>query len=319
MKRNFYFFIIVLFILSACQPSPGGQGQAATAMQTITATARPTAILPPTATPTPEASYKINGNFPKIDLGEFVNNYEKYARNFPSITFEDFTSGKILENEMKYISTHTIFSSDIFQNSFYLNGLRGVGKPERDGGEFDPLFVDIFTDNTTNKNPEKRPFKILSLYEIKDDVFFNQLGFTPFEHDKDLWSYRGISITNPDVSPIWLVTFAYHNPSGDITLVHTITDIFRFVDWTDVIYSGKLGFPGGQDVLHGFYYDYIKVTMPEERIRNYQNEFITYPIYQDFPDLKPKVEMVKEWVKKGEMPKELQYSLLGLYVNEDAW
>jgi len=33
MKRNFYYFILVLFILAACQPSPVGQGQAATATQ----------------------------------------------------------------------------------------------------------------------------------------------------------------------------------------------------------------------------------------------------------------------------------------------
>jgi hypothetical protein len=271
------------------------------------------------ATPTPEITYKINGNFPKIDLGEFVNNYEKYASSFSSVTFEDFTSGKILENEMKYISTHTIFSSDIFQNSFYLNGLRGVGKPERDGGEFDPLFVDIFTDTTNNKNPEKRPFKILSLYEIKDDAFFNQLGFTPFENDKDMWSYRGISITNPNVNPIWLVTFAYHNPSGDITLVHTITDIFQFIDWTDVLYSGKFNYKKGQDILPGFYYDYIKVTMPEKRIRNFLNEYVTYPIYQDFPELKPNTKMIKEWVTTREIPKELQSSLFGLHARDSAW
>ena len=53
MKRNLYYFFVVLFSLAACTPSPAGQGQAATA------TNEPTATIVPTNTPEPSPTPDI--------------------------------------------------------------------------------------------------------------------------------------------------------------------------------------------------------------------------------------------------------------------
>ena len=113
MKRNSYFTLMVLFILSACQPSPDGQGQAATATQAPTLTLEPTSTWTPAPTPTPEVVYKINPNLPVMDLGEFVKNYERYTKDFSTITFNDILSGKILEEGKKYVEQNKIFGDEM--------------------------------------------------------------------------------------------------------------------------------------------------------------------------------------------------------------
>lgn len=62
MKRNLYCNLIVLFILAACQPSPGGQGQAATVSPT--ASTAPTPTIEPTPTVKPYID-KLTDDFKK--------------------------------------------------------------------------------------------------------------------------------------------------------------------------------------------------------------------------------------------------------------
>jgi len=311
MKRNLCLTLLVFFILSACQPGPDGQWQAATATQAPTLTLEPTSTWTPAPTPTPEVVYKINPNLPIMDLGEFVKNYERYTKDFSTITFDDILTGKILEEGKKYVEQNKIFGDEIFQNDLYLNGIRGFGKPEIDGGEFDPLFVDLLETWVTQEKPETRPFKIISFFAIDDNAFFDKLGVDPYENDKDFWSFRGITIKNPNVNPLWAVLIAYHNPSGEVTPFVAVGDIFSMVDGSDIAKTEKFNTPADEEPYPIFFYDYIKVTMPEENIGRF-NLFLTYSIYKNYPELKPDPKLVQKWASTEEMPKDLQNSLFGI-------
>jgi len=305
MKRNFYFCFIVLFILSACQPSPGGQGQAATAMQTKTSTVKPTATLPPTATPTPEIVYKPNANMPKVDLVEFDKNYEKYIEAFPVISFDEILSGKLLEQEQKYIQENNTFGDNIFQSNLFLNWLVGFGS-DSDGGTFDPLFVDLDTSMTTHTKPETRPFSILSFYRIKDfDSFAKGWGINTFNNDRYNFGPFGAELTNEKVQPIMLVTYKYHNRDGQVTLIHSLIDIVDYIFLQDAMKNGRLGMPKGSEMYPIFNYGFRKVTMPEENIKKW-NPYITYFVYKTYPELMPDENYVNEWINTEQMPIEIQ-------------
>lgn len=297
MKRNFYFCFMVLFILSACQPSPGGQGQAATATRIAISTSAPmpTKTVEIKATPTSEVSFKINSEFEFLSYQELSNNYDNIVAKYSNVTWEDIVSGKLFMFEQKYIQDNPIFDSNKIVNiPLFLNGSH-IGNGY---GEIDHLYVDFLSTYLAKSSPESRTIKIVSYFQFKDKEFFTNLGINPEENNKNYYF--------SDKWAPWLITWAHKNSDGKIKLIHSIVDIFSFSDSAINLY------PKGRDIRPGFVYDYTKVKMSDENIRK-DNNFIAYSVYQNYPQYKPDKRLIEEWVKTGNVSEDLQISIFQLY------
>lgn len=292
---------MVLFILAACQPSPEGQGQAVTASQNPTLTPEPTLTNTPEPTPTPEVSYRINTNLPIMGYRETAKKTDQLERQFSTITWEDFSSGKLLEFELDYISQNPVFTDEVNNNGITLDRFHAEGVL----GTFEKHFVDIVTDY--QNNPATRPIKIISYYVFKDEKFFENMGIHPMEIAS--WVDGGW--------PFWMVTWAYHNPDGETVLGHSLVDIFSH---NECLYSLKIGrySPPNSEYRPTPIFKYSDIKMDEADI-NRISDLAVYRIYQEYPEFQPDEAMVKDWIKTQEMSKELQTKLFSLSWHSSRW
>ena len=74
--------------------------------------------------------------------------------------------------------------------------------------------------------------------------------------------------------------------------------------------------PQKSDLRPGFVYDYVKINMTEDKIRTY-NDYLTFTIYQKYPQLKPDIKSINNWVSSKEMPLELEKCLFSIYHNRN--
>lgn len=301
MNRYVFSLVTLLFILSACVPNPEGLDQAATATQEVTAIIEPTITWTPEPTPTPEVAYKINADFPKIGFEELARNYDRIAKEFSNVTLEDITSGELLEYELAYVAENPVFTEEAENSEMRVNTRNstiGSGVPGSVDQTYQKCDVYIDSDWTYRENPNKRPIKIISYYQFRDEDLFTELGMDPIKND----SRKKSGQIAPNW-PIWMVTWAYHNPSGKTTLGHSVVQqIFGYTGTLDNLNKEGLDFRP----LPTYKFQNMKVD--EETLKR-SNEFVMYQVWLKYPELQADDTQIKSWVKTKEMPEELQKKL----------
>jgi len=301
MKKGIYFTLLVLFFLAACQPNPGGQGQAATATQEAPATIKPTVtqIPEPTPSPTPEG-IKIKNS---VSLSEFPKFTE-----VPRITMEDFLSGKLLEAERKWLEENPFpenavpFSGVRSRNARMTQNIdMGPNDPNRKVMfemktkeiSFDPNVKADYSDNSI------KPQKMIGHYLLWDEGLFRELGFT-----EQVWNENkmfGVSKEYKNAS-IGIISWAILNPDGSTTIGHTL----KSIDASDIL-DGSL-------VNKVYLFPLLDIVDYQEFIPHLmiQDQREIMKIWELHPELKPTEELTKEWVETGIMPKELENKLFGV-------
>jgi len=329
MKRNLYFTLMVLFILSACQPSPDGQGQAATATQAPTLTLEPTSTWTPVLTLTPE-SIQIVDKIPIISKETLQKNinpyeYENYFKNnglkisseYSSIKMDDFTSGEIIKKEQEFISKHPPFSGKVKNN--------GLWVPKSWSDVHNENMVAFFSDYLYVFNPTMRHLKLISIYKIDDENFFTEIGVNLSSLIND--PYYGLDMNNitedekrnAESMYFWLATWAYQNPDGDVKLIHAFVQNFYLFtyDYLSISYDMNPYCDTQSSFMPRFVYDYKfkKNSDSDEKNRIYH---VLGFIYENRPDLKPDNRLVGKWVETREFHDDLQNKLFG-YEDGFCW
>ena len=300
MKRNCYCILMVFFILAACVSKPKGLDLAATATQEATVTTQPTPTWTPEPTPTPEAAYKINADFPKMGFEELARNYDRIAKEFSNVTLEDITSGKLLEYELAYIAENPVFTEEAENSQMYVNTRNatiGTGVPGSVDQTYQICDVFINSDWTYRENPNKRPIKYISYYQFRDEQLFAKLGMDPIKNN--IRKKSGQIAPN---WPIWMATWAYHNPSGKTTLGHSLVNVFSHAATLDNLKKQ------GNDFKPIPTYKFQNVKVDEETLKR-SNQFVMYQVWLKYPELQADDALIKSWVKTKEMPEELQQKL----------
>jgi len=289
MKRIKYFILFVIFILAACSQAEVAP-QAATATQQATATCTQTATHTSEPTPTPEVSYVINTDLPTYDFIEAAKNYDSWAKEFSNVTLEDITSGRLLEYEKAYLEKNPVFTDEVIPSVFEKNYVQAQG------GWKTPIIIPSISREIPEQiyKPDTRPLKIISYYKFQDEKLFDQMGMDPRQ-------YEGI----PEW-PIWIATWAYKNPSGNVTIGHSIMEIFAHVQTLNKLKEGDVDFKP----YLAYKYENVKETYEEAKL---YNPFVTYILWKNHPDLQPDEDLIDEWVKTGEMDEELQKDLFFLH------
>ncbi len=251
----------------------------------------------PEPTKTPEPSYKINANFPQMTFEELVKNYESVSSKFSNVTLEDITSGKLLEYEEAWVVQHPVFTDEAKNGKMIMNYLI-----DTDGDKAD--FPYIFGNLNYQNNPNERPMKIISYYQFKDEKLFAELGIDPIKNNRK----------NPSGSnwPFWMVTWAYHNPSGKTTLGHSLVDIFNHVSTLDDLRKQGKSFKPLPA------YKFEKMILTEEKAKT-RNDLVTYFLWKQYPDLQANDSLIKQWIKTNEMPEDLQKALFWLDFYPNDW
>ena len=304
MKKNLCFILMVFFILSACTPSPAGQEQAATATQEATATMIPTSTWTPEPTPTPEPSYIINTDLPALSYYDMKAQVEQVAKNFSSITFEDFTSGRLLAFEQKYIAENPIFNEEVQSKKITKGNGESFG-PASGTYKSDTIVYESSGINRDNINT--RPLRILSYYVLDDPEFFKSIGFDP-------------EMYNEKKLPFWLVTWAVHNEDGTTTLGHSLMDVINYSSSLEKVkrYNKPFSLPEDDLFLPQPIYKYHDLEI-KEGMMGKVTDLAPYLIYQMYPELQPDEELVDSWIKTRQMPEDLEGEIFGWYDYPSTW
>jgi hypothetical protein len=255
----------------------------------------------PEPTPTPEVAYKINANLPVMSYDEMAEKVDEVAKDFSTINFGDFSSGKLLEWEQKYIAENPPFNEEVKNNDI----IKNMEHSEGGGSSFEKNTVYILSEEGNFENPNTRPIKIITYYVFKDQAFFESMGIDPIE------------ITSSKKWPFWMATWAYHNPDGTVTLGHSLIDIFAHSQNIDKI-KNRGDFPEGSDPRPVPIYKYFNLKIKEGMLKKKLN-LATYNIYQTYPEYQPNEEMINLWIKSGQMPIELEANLFGLSTYPIYW
>ena len=222
MKRNSYCILMVLFILAACT-QPEAEPQAATATQEATATFAPTSTITPEPTPTPEIKeIKMNPKFPETtgtgeSFGDAISVTPENEYLYTTITLDDLLSGRLLEREKEYIEKNPPFTDSVIpvKKLSYHERNYQEDHPDRMMGEADNvknLYINKDSELRYYNNPETRPLKIISYYPLEINEFLEkEIG----------WDEKYLTFT----SYKWVVSWAYQNPSGKVTIGHSLVDI----------------------------------------------------------------------------------------------
>jgi len=299
MKRNLYRIFIVLFILAACVPIPQRLDQAATATQEATVTTEPTSTWTPepTPSPTPEGIKLIN----TISLKEFPK-FKEYSR----ITLEDFTSGKLLELERKWLEENPFPEDAVPLTNLKFKevptGMSATAGSER-YFDIDTYNVQFFLGNVDYSDPSTRPMKVISYYVLWDEKFFDSIGITD-EVIIDNRSY-GVEEENKYAS-LGIMTWAWLNPDGSTVICHSLINFG----------NGQIIENDGNGIIMPLVdvYNY-KENIPENSIVEFKSIF---QIYLQYPELKP-LDLSKEWVRTKIMPEEMQNKLFGVAPISSKW
>jgi len=114
--------------------------------------------------------------------------------------------------------------------------------------------------------------------------------------------------------PVWVATWAYKNPSGEVSIGHSIVwDIFSHIAKVN-----QLREEGNVDFKPYPYYKFENVKESQEELKR-GNSFIPYFLWEKYPDLKPDETLIDEWVKTGEMPDELQKDIFMWFPFPNYW
>lgn len=309
MKNILIILVLYGILFSSCNAKPQNIISTATIVtestqtQTIEPTLKPT--LTPQSLPTPYP-YIINANFPEIGYLEFADNYQIISNKFSNINFDDLTSGRLLKFELDFISKTPVFSDQVENSKIEIHTLTFSSNH----GTYSAKQIVVLGVKNSRFKPELRPLKIISFYVFRDEQLFENLGINPIRND-GLWFN--------EKWPFWLMTWAYHNPDGTVTLGHSLVEIFNYVNLTNTIrLSPRYKWRDcltcelhGTDFKPSPEYLFYNIQIKEENI-NKVNHLALYKIYKSHPELIPDEKIIKTWVSNKVMPQELQFKLFGL-------
>ena len=297
--KIYSFFFLLMITLCACQaqtpiPNPINIPQSST-------TPSPLASLPtetPIEKPTLENIKLIN----TISLKEWPE-----FKNYSRVTLEDFTSGRLLELEKKWleenpfpenavpIKTMKLFKGYTIQTSSKNSETRDLFKIDTNNVMFVMGFD--YSDRSI------RPMKIISYYVLWDEKLFKSLGIT----DQVLLENAKYGVKKENkFAKLGIVSWAWLNPDRPTTIGHTLVDLGS----TSIINNEK------DRILMPLIDAYNSIEyLPNSTIDDTK---ILLKIYSLYPDLKP-LELSKKWVSIKIMPEELQFKLFGRAPISSSW
>ena len=221
--------------------------------------------------------------------------------DFSRVTLEDFTSGKLLELERKWLE-----DNPFPENAIPFEGLKLVdGKTGLSTLKYDEYYeVDTknikFSISADYSDLSTRPIKVISYYVLWDEELFESIGITDKVIEENYKS------KDDKFAKLGIMSWAYLNPDKSTVIGHSIVNLLN---------SGILR---RDDNL---------IECPLVDVYNYEiykpNSIITdiksiVEIYSKFPDLKP-LELSKKWINSKIMPKEIENKLFGIGGYAQSW
>ena len=276
MKRNLYFILFVLFILSACVPIPEGLARAATAMQGETETQKPTPTKEPTSTPIPEIRIETD---PTVEIDKL-----------PVVSYEDFVTGKVIEAERKYLETYNPFNgNEIWPTKFIVDILHiptakqiWIYKTKEPFSE------------TYYKDPYLLPVRNLFFFRIKFPS-----GFFPKQDDKHLLYNFDNQENLILIGQVWLNPDSKSgDPADKYRILHYPFDNRSSAPMPGPIENNKVSVP-----LPVFSFG------NEDKSLTYSRQLIRSLILKFYKNDVP-TKYLREWVATGKIPVELESFLL---------
>jgi hypothetical protein len=233
---------------------------------------------------------KLNNKFYLPSSPEF----SKYSR----ITLEDFTSGRLLELERKWLEENPFPKNTVPIINLSLNDSivydYQYSEPEKTRWEMGIKVVLINPYKQNYSDPIKRPLKIISYYVLWDEVLFGKLGFD----DQTFNANKMFGISKEEkYYELGLMSWAWLNPDNSITIGHSLINMASMYLRSDLVLMPLVDM-----------YEYFEKRAGDQRISEYKSLMQIYTLY---PNLKP-LGLAEKWVESKIMPKELENCLLGV-------
>jgi hypothetical protein len=224
-----------------------------------------------------------------------------------AVTLYDFTSGKLLEIERKWLEENPFPENVVPYKSLkffegksgQLNTGPGVKpKPENYLFEMKHLDIQFILADIDYSDPSIRPTKVISYYVLWDEELFNSLGFTDkvFEENRSM----GVNKDNK-YAKLGIMSWAWLNPDGSTVICHTLVGLN-----TNYVLEES--------------FKYKNIIMPLVDVTNYKEyrpdlmiaeDRVLMQIYSLYLELKP-LELAKKWVSTKIMPREMENKLFGI-------
>jgi len=303
--KYFFWILFITIIFSSCNFVPqynfiNTEISEYTQTITIKTSPEPISTIQPISTPTPPIPYIINPELPKIGLEDFLNNYDEILQDYTTVSLSDLRSGKLIKFEENYLSGNPVFDDHVLSSEIVISSI----KYSFNYGTYKSDLVNLKGSGMdSHLIPETRPLKIISFYVFRDDRLFSDLKINPIRNDGSWYDEKW---------PFWLVTWVYYNPDGSTSLGHSLIEIFDYVN----LVNNLNNFPSYPNLPYLAYkpapeFNYYDINIDDLNI-NKINSLVVHQIYENYPDLKPDNEEIKDWVSSKSMPKDLQTKLFGL-------
>ena len=244
--------------------------------------------------PIQESELIINPEYPIINDVLRIDNFEAYS----PITFEDISSGKLLDTLKKHIKENPPFKESVLTTNSLL-GRRGLYHeftmpPGETADPVDIEYVIIDNQHLEYNDEGKRPIKAISFFPIVDNDFLEN----EFNWESRFFQADGYT---------WILALAYKNPSGSDRVILLHVRPFWLNEQKkrcenegrdlQVIITGKIGDLGNIN------------RQESELFYRYDAIYLTKFLREIYPNLTPPESDFKTWIKTGEMSENLEKSL----------
>lgn len=277
----------------------------------------------PEPSPTPENQFRIVG----VDDVRKLIKEDQFPTELPRVTLEDITSGKLLDMERKWLEEHP-FSPDAVPMDLikekYKNTVLAYPKAT---SEYTNFYQINFRRTDPNidyqKNPEKRPFKIIGFYNLWDEKLYQESGFfddllTQCGEKGKIYFQEAIDRKGTFFS---VVSWAYLNPDREVFIGHFISPVEQISFYFDHIFN-RTAIVNGERVI----YDWDTKITPIYDIddKDFFDNMLTfnslaYYIWKNYPETSPK-PFVNQIVSQDAFPKELETKLFTFRLSvNDPW
>jgi hypothetical protein len=277
----------------------------------------------PEPSPTPENQLRVVG----IEEAKEMFDRMDFSTEFPRITLEDITSGRLLDMERKWIDEHP-FSSEVVPVDFVKNTNKTTTLAYPEGVSKKVTMYEINFKTNPNldyqKNPNLRPFKVIGFYNFWDEKIYNDSGYF-----KDYIHQSGSKGGGRQLSQIIekkgtlfsVISFAIQNSDGEVIIGHFLSPTDDMNGYFNLIFNKTTRING--ETVTWDYDTKINLIYDLEYIEDYENmltcnAFINY-IWKNYPETSPK-PFIDQIVKTDSFPKEIEKTLFTFYpLINDPW
>jgi len=320
MKRNSYSIMMVLFILAACVPIPGGLDQVTTATQEATTTLEPTSTKIPEPTPTEENVLRVVS----IEEARDIIKTAPYPTGFPRITIEDITSGKLQEMEKKWLQEHPISSEAVPVDLVKVTNKNNVFTASEYEGKMATFYeIDYKTDPNLDyqKNKNLIPFEAIGIYNLWDEKLYNESGF--FDDLRSAYPTK-IDQINQIISDngtfFSVISFGIMSKDGP-AIGYIMSPSYSASGYFNRIFN-KISMVNGE-IITWDYETKIRLAYDLKYQESFENMLtdnaLAMYIWKNYPETSPK-SLVDDIVETDSFPKDTGTKLFTFYDNiNDPW